>query len=116
MSRVAAEGRGRGGETIAAWWLRLHGWRILDRRRRSHVGEIDLVARRGRTLCFVEVKTRASDHEADLAIDHTRLRRVAAAATALAPRYARDGDDIRIDVIIVVPGRWPRHLVNVWHG
>ena len=116
MNRVAAEGRGRGGETIAAWWLRLHGWRILDRRRRSHVGEIDLIARRGRTLCFVEVKTRASDPEADLAIDHARLRRVAAAAEALAPRYARDGDDIRIDVIIIVPGRWPRHLVNVWHG
>jgi putative endonuclease len=116
MNRAAAEERGRGGETIAAWWLRLHGWRILDRRRRSHVGEIDLVARRGRTLCFVEVKTRASDIDGDLAIDHHRLRRVAAAAEALAPRYARPGDDIRIDVIIIVPRRWPRHLVNVWHG
>jgi putative endonuclease len=116
MNRVAAEGRGRGGETLAAWWLRLHGWRILDRRRRSHVGEIDLVARRGRTLCFVEVKTRTSDLEGDFAIDHPRLRRVAAAAASLAPRYARDGDDIRIDVIIIVPGRWPRHIVNVWHG
>jgi putative endonuclease len=67
-------------------------------------------------LSFIEVKTRATEREADIAIDHARLRRVAAAATALAPRYARDGDDIRIDVILVVPGRWPRHLVNVWHG
>jgi putative endonuclease len=116
MSRAAAEERGRGGETLAAWWLRLHGWRILDRRRRSHVGEVDLVARRGRTLSFVEVKTRTRDLDADLAIDHARLRRVAAAAEALAPRYARKGDDIRIDVILIVPGRWPRHLVNVWHG
>ena len=38
------------------------------------------------------------------------------AAEALAPRYARDGDDIRIDALFIVPRRWPRHLRNVWHG
>ena len=49
-------------------------------------------------------------------LDHYRLRRVAVAAERLAPRYARPGDDIRIDAIFIVPGRLPRHLPNVWHG
>jgi len=116
VKRQRAERGGRRAEWIAAWWLRLHGWRILAQRARTPIGEVDLVARRGAVLAFVEVKARASSREAELALDHFRLRRVAAAAEALAPRYARPGDDIRIDAIFVVPGRLPRHLPNVWHG
>lgn len=51
-----------------------------------------------------------------MALDDYRLRRVAAAAEQLAPRYARQGDDVRIDAIFITPGRLPRHLPNVWHG
>jgi putative endonuclease len=51
-----------------------------------------------------------------MALDEYRLRRVAVAAERLAPRYARPGDDIRIDAIFLVPGQLPRHLVNVWCG
>ena len=58
MNREAAEKRGRGAETLAAVWLRLHGWRILARRARVPGGEVDIVARRGRVLAFVEVKAR----------------------------------------------------------
>ncbi|MFM9979170.1 MAG: YraN family protein [Sphingomonadaceae bacterium] len=116
MTRAAAEARGRRAETIAAWWLRLHGWRILAQRVRTPVGEIDLVARRGRTVAFIEVKSRATRAELALAIDALRIRRVAAAAAALAARYGRPHDDIRIDVILVAPGCWPHHMVNVWHG
>ena len=79
-------------------------------------GEVDIVARRGRTLAFIEVKARADDQAAAFALDHYRLRRVAVAAERLAPRYLRDGDDLRIDALFVVPGRWPRHLANVWQG
>ena len=50
----------------------------------------------------------------DLAIDPYRLRRVAAAAEMLAPRFARPYDDIRIDVMLLAPRRLPRHLVHVW--
>ena len=116
MTRQAAERGGRRAETIAAWWLRLKGWAILARRVRTPVGEVDLVARRGRTVAFVEVKARATADQAAFALDDYRLRRVAAAAEALAHRYARDGDDLRIDAIFVVPGRLPRHLANVWLG
>jgi putative endonuclease len=116
VNRRAAEKRGRGAETIAAFYLRLHGWRILARRVRVHGGEVDIVARRGRTLAFIEVKARASEGAAAFALDAWRLRRVAVAAERLAPRYMRDGDDLRIDALFIVPGRWPRHLANVWQG
>ena len=113
-NRFDAERRGRKGETQAAWWLRLRGWRIVGQRLKLGVGEVDLVARRGRTIAFVEVKWRATDAELDLAIDQRRLQRVARAAEALAPRYARNGEDIRIDVLLLAPRRWPRHIVNAW--
>lgn len=116
MNRQAAEKRGRGAETLACWYLRLKGWRILARRARVPGGEVDVVARRGRTVAFVEVKLRANDDAASFALDQWRLRRVAAAAERLAPRFTRDGDDVRIDAIFVVPRRWPRHLANVWQG
>ena len=116
MNREAAEKRGRGAETLACWWLRLHGWRILARRARVPGGEVDIVARRGRTIAFVEVKARNSEEAAALSLDEYRLRRVAVAAERLAPRFMRANDDVRIDAMFVVPGRWPRHLPNVWQG
>ena len=116
MNRPLAEQRGRGAETLAGWYLRLRGWRSLARRARVPGGEVDIVARRGRTLAFVEVKARANDASAALALDEWRLRRVAVAAERLAPRFMRDGDDVRIDALFVVPRRWPRHLANVWQG
>ena len=116
MSRQQAERRGRRAEAIAAWWLRLHGWRILAERVRTPAGEIDLIARRWRTVAFVEVKLRRRAAELDHALDRNRLRRVARAAEALSAHYARPADTIRIDAVLIAPGALPRHLANVWHG
>ena len=116
MNRRAAEKRGRGAESLACWFLRLHGWRILARRARVPGGEVDIVARRRRILAFVEVKARSTDEAAAVALDEWRLRRVVVAAERLAPRYMREGDDVRIDALFIVPRRWPRHFPNVWHG
>lgn len=116
MSRAHAEKRGRRAERIAAWYLRLKGWRIVGTRVRTPVGEVDIVARRFGTTAFVEVKTRGSLADLDHAVDRHRLRRVAAAASALAARHAFPGGDIRLDVILVAPGRIPKHLSNVWDG
>ncbi|MCA1652661.1 MAG: YraN family protein [Sphingomicrobium sp.] len=115
-NRAVAERAGRRAETIAAWWLRLHGWTILARRARVAGGEVDIVARRGRIVAFVEVKARRTEEAAGFALDRHRLRRVAAAAERLALRYARPGDDIRIDALFIVPRRLPRHLPGVWDG
>ncbi|MCW3798655.1 YraN family protein [Sphingomonas sp. BN140010] len=114
--RARAERQGRRAETIAAWWLRLHGWRILAQRARVPGGEVDLVARRGGTLAFVEVKARADERAAGMALDRSRLRRVAVAAERLATRYGHGCDIIRIDALYVVPRRLPRHVPDVWRG
>jgi putative endonuclease len=112
--RRIAETRGRRAEWVALAWYALHGWRIVGRRMRTPRGEVDLVVRRGRVLCFVEVKWRATRAELALAIDERRLARVAAAAEALAARHARSEDNIRVDVFLVAPGAWPRRIENAW--
>ncbi len=113
-NRARAEQQGRQGEALAAWYLRLTGWRILAQRVKTPRGEIDLVARRGRTVCFVEVKWRARASDLGTAIDAHRLRRVGGAAEAVAPRFARSGEDVRIDVLLLAPWCWPRRIANAW--
>ncbi|KQM73573.1 YraN family protein [Sphingomonas sp. Leaf20] len=115
-SRRQADDAGRRGERLAGWWLRLKGWHILDRRVRTPAGEVDLVARKGSLVAFVEVKTRATAADLDFAIDERRLARVAAAAEYLMSRYAGPTDDIRVDVILLAPGTRPRHIENAWIG
>jgi len=116
LNRRTAERQGRSGERIAAWWLRLHGWRIVGERVKTRRGEVDLIARRQDTLAFIEVKTRGNAAGLATAIDEYRLRRVVAAAEALLPRYGAGAENIRVDVILVRPWRLPVHLANVWHG
>lgn len=114
MKRQVAELSGRAAENRAAAWLEEQGWEILDRRRKTKRGEIDIVARDGNAVVFVEVKWRRSADQLDHAIDEYRLRRVAAAAEAVAHHYATDGEDLRIDVLLLAPGQEPRHIVNAW--
>ena len=111
-NRAEAEHRGRKGEWLAAWYLRLSGWRILAQRQKTPRGEVDIVARRGKVVAFVEVKWRKSRADLALAIDERRLRRVVAAAEVLAPRFVKAGEDLRIDVLLLAPGRFPRHIAN----
>ncbi len=114
MTHAEAEARGRRGETVAALWLMLHGWRVLARRERTPVGEIDLVARRGRVVAFVEVKTREVTSE-DSPVGPRQQGRIARAAEAvLARRRDLDGLDVRFDLIVVRPWRLPRIVADAW--
>lgn len=112
MDRSEREARGRQGEGLAAWYLRIKGWRIVARRVKTPRGEIDLIAKRGGIVAFVEVKWRENAADLDHAIDAYRLRRVAAAAEAVAHRYAKGADVQRIDVLLLAPWHWPRHMAN----
>ena len=114
MKRQVAERNGRDGEARAACWLRAKGWHILDQRVKTKAGEIDLVAKRGNIVAFIEVKWRSKRAELDNAIDERRLARVAAATESVAHHYAANGEDIRVDVILLAPGAFPRHIANAW--
>jgi len=92
---------------VAAIYLAL-GHRILGRRFKTPVGEIDLIAIKGRRVAFIEVKRRASREEAEDAITLTMRRRVRRAADlwmARNPRY--QGYDVGFDLVFVVPWRFP---------
>lgn len=114
--RRDAERRGRRGETLAALLLRLKLYRILGRRVRTPLGEIDLVARAPSGLvCFVEVKARPDETQASDAVMTRQQARIARAAQHyLASRPGLAAKGARFDVVSVVPGRFPRHLRDAW--
>jgi len=98
-------------ESRAAAFLIAKGFRILARRWRSPVGEIDIIARRRQLLVFVEVKARDKFDDAAWSVtDRQRLRIAAAAEAWLAGQGGRDFRDMRFDAVLVVPGRIPRHI------
>lgn len=115
--RRRAYHRGLRAETVAAWLLRLKGYRILARRVETPAGEIDLVARRGRLVAIVEVKARTTLDMAAASVTPRQQRRIARAAEAWlarAPRYT--GCDVRFDLIAIAPGRLPRHIADAWRS
>jgi putative endonuclease len=101
---------GLSAELRAVWWLRLKGYRILARRFSRGLGEIDIIARRGRVLAFVEVKARTTADAALLALTHSQRRRILRAAEAFAAAPQHQGCDLRFDVMLVPAHGWPRHL------
>lgn len=107
MSRRAAERAGRRAEALAALWLQLRGWRILARRRRLPMIEVDLVARRGRLVAVVEVKYRPTLEAALAALTPEAAARLRQAAAVLA---AEQGASVRVDLVALAPGRLPRHI------
>jgi putative endonuclease len=114
-NRRAAEKRGRRSEIVAAAFLMAKGYRLLARRFRTPVGEIDLVMRRGRTIIFVEVKQRPSEVEGLEAVGTRSRRRIARAAEYwLARKPAAAGLDLRFDVVVALPNRLPRHLMGAF--
>lgn len=117
-ARRRAERAGRRAETLAAWWLRLTGYRVLARRYRTPVGEIDIVAGTRRSLVFVEVKQRAGGADGLAAIGPASRRRLMRAASHYLAGPGHPGrtaiEAVRFDIIVVRPWRRPLHLRNAW--
>lgn len=114
-ARIAAQLGGHRGEALAALFLRLKLYRIVDTRYKTPVGEIDLIAERFGVTVFVEVKARSridAHAEALAAVNQARI--VRAAEYWLARHPAKAHTDLRFDVIFLAPRTWPRHLVNAF--
>jgi putative endonuclease len=91
--------------------LRLTGWRILAQSYAAHGGEIDVIARRGSLIIFVEVKARKSRDAALLAIDGRKIARLSKAARHFLARYpAAQTCAWRGDALLMVPWRWPERV------
>ena len=114
---TTARKSGRAAEVVCAVWLILKGYRLLGFRLRTPMGEIDLLAAKGRTLAVVEVKRRADIASALDAVTYRQRERLRRAAQSIASsRPAFQNADIRLDLIALAPGRWPRHIRDAWRG
>lgn len=117
VRRRGFERTGRRAEAFAALWLQMKGYSILDRRARTPAGEIDLVARKGRILAFVEVKVRADRDRAQIAVTPQLRRRIEQAARMwCARRSALNELNWRFDIVAIAPGRAPLHLRDAWRA
>lgn len=114
----AAFKAGHAAEWVAALWLMLKGYQVLGFRLKTRSGEIDLLARRGRILAVVEVKRRTTLNAALLALKPAQHDRLIAAGEAVRRnRPVLQPLDLRIDMVALAPGRFPRHLRGVQrHG
>lgn len=115
--RVAAFNTGLSAESRAAAFLVAKGYRIMARRFRTPVGEIDIIARRFNTIVFVEVKARATlDGAAESITGRGKSRIVAAAEFWLSRSPDFDGCDFRFDAMLVAPRRIPKHITNAFEA
>lgn len=111
--RKKAYVKGKAAEWIAAFYLRLKGYEILEKRLKTPVGEIDLLARKGNVLIAIEVKARATLEQAAIALSPHQQRRIERALL-----FYLSGCtsclDLRFDVILIIPWRWPHHIRGAW--
>ena len=114
-ARGRAERYGRRGENLAAWYLRSKLYRIVDRRVKTPVGEIDLVARRVGVTIFIEVKARRAGGGELEALEAVNQQRIVQAAEHYLSRHpALTATTLRFDVIFLAPLSWPRHVMNAF--
>jgi putative endonuclease len=114
-ARDAARNFGSAAETIATLWLRARLYSILARNYRVQGGEIDIVAKRGSVVAFVEVKARGDLEDAAIAITPQKQRRISRAADRwIAAHPWAMNCTLRADAIFIAPGKLPRHLENAF--
>ncbi|WOF75910.1 YraN family protein [Parvibaculaceae bacterium PLY_AMNH_Bact1] len=105
--------RGLWAERIACWLLQAKFYRIVGKRVKTHGGEVDIVARKGKSLIIVEVKARQTLQGAAEAVSSKQWARLLRAGEILLAREP-EGTSLRFDVVQLAPGRWPRHIKDAW--
>jgi len=119
LEREKARARGMAAEWLAAAWLAGKGYRILSRQFRAHGGELDIFALTPfwttRTIVFVEVRARGTLEEAAESVGVVKRRRVETAAAQFCARRPKLGAlPRRFDLVLLMPGRWPQHMIDAW--
>ena len=113
--RQRRDATGRRAEIMSAWLLRLKGYRVLAQRFKTPVGEIDIIAQRASVIAFIEVKARPLVATAIESVSaHQRRRITRAALVFLQKRPDLAEHHMRFDLILVTPGKLPRHIVDAW--
>jgi len=108
---------GLSAEAYAAWALRLTGWRILKRRYKTKAGEIDLIAKKRKTVAFIEVKARKTRTAALEAVTPAAQKRIIRAAKIFVTEHPKAGFyTLRFDVMVVRPWAWPERIVNAFQA
>jgi putative endonuclease len=116
-TRQAAHIHGHRAETIAVWYMRLKGYRLIANRFKSAVGEIDLIMRKGKTLVFIEVKARSKVDDSMWAVTPQQSSRIASAASLFVCRHDLSGVEFqRFDIVAVPSYLWPTHIKNAFDG
>lgn len=102
-------------EILCILRLWLTGWRVLARRYKQPVGEVDIIALRGKTLSFVEVKARSSTRAAIESIHPAQQARIMRAATVWVSKHPQfSGHEMRFDVMVVTHWPWPIRLTDAF--
>ena len=105
--------KGKRGEWIAALYLQLKGYEILEKRFKTPMGEIDILARKGKILVAIEVKTQKTLEKASLALNAFQKRRIEKALLFYLAGKTSDLD-LRFDVVLISSWQWPCHIQGAW--
>ncbi len=115
MTKLTSYRKGLHAEAICRVALRLKLYRILETRYRTRLGEVDIIAGRGKTIALIEVKARGSRNDAAEAVQPRQRQRIERAARDFLARHPwLGGCYLRFDVMLVAPRRWPVHIKDAW--
>ncbi|MFC7292386.1 YraN family protein [Hirschia litorea] len=114
-SRQKRETKGRRAELLASLFLMIKGYQILAHRVRMHSGEIDIIAKKGALIAFIEVKARKSIERGQHAVTDRSWRRIARTAEiwmSHKPNFSKC--DWRYDLLVIAPFALPKHFQDYW--
>jgi putative endonuclease len=114
MNRLTGYCKGVMAETLCQLTLRLKGYGILAMRYRSQRGEIDILAKRSNMIAEIEVKARPTEHDAMESDLPSQRQRIAKAACDFLVQQHRPNPNLRFDIMLFMPRRWPTHIVEAW--